>query len=270
MVRPRRISDFKPTFTNLAQTSHYQVSFAGLPLMLRQHLRVRGLNSRFISETVGLLCNSALLPGSRLATADIIGNHVGVSEKIAHSRLFTQIQLEFYVDNEYKTLKFLEHWMEFIANGATSRDNRQSNKDYYFRMEYPDTYKCNETKIIKFDRDYNEELEYKFIGLFPLDLTSTPVKYEQSQVLKATATFSFDRYLMGKYDSFSVARGRSGNRDPQLVPQDATQAEFEAALNRDTGGRPDEPLIGAGTRDEASQILKGTQTTLDGTIFLNA
>ena len=75
---------------------------------------------------------------------------------------------------------------------------------------------------------------------------------------------------MGKYDSFSVARGRSGNRDPQLVPQDATQAEFEAALNRDTGGRPDEPLIGAGTRDEASQILKGTQTTLDGTIFLNA
>ena len=35
---------------------------------------------------------------------------------------------------------------------------------------------------------------------------------------------------MGKYDSFSVARGRSGNRNPQLVPQDATQAEFEAAL----------------------------------------
>ena len=131
---------------------------------------------------------------------------------MAHSRLFTQIQLEFYVDNEYKTLKFLEHWMEFIANGSTSRDNRQSNKDYYVRMEYPNTYKCDETKIVKFDRDYNEELEYKFIGLFPIDLTSTQVKYEQSQVLKATATFSFDRYLMGKYDSFSVARGREGNK----------------------------------------------------------
>jgi hypothetical protein len=212
VVRPRKISDFKPTFTNLAQTSHYQVFFAGLPLMLRQHLRVRGLNGRFISETAGLLCNSAVLPGSRLATADIVGNHHGVIEKMAHSRLFTQIQLEFYVDNEYKTLKFLEHWMEFIANGSTSRDNRQSNKDYYVRMEYPNTYKCDETKIVKFDRDYNEELEYKFIGLFPIDLTSTQVKYEQSQVLKATATFSFDRYLMGKYDSFSVARGREGNK----------------------------------------------------------
>ena len=137
-------------------------------------------------------------------------------------------------------------------------------------MEYPDTYKCDETKIIKFDRDYNEELEYKFVGLFPLDLTSTPVKYEQSQVLRATATFSFDRYLMGKYDSFSVARSRSGNRLPELVPQNATQGEFEAALNRDTGGKPNEPLIGSGTGSEASEILKGTQTTLDGTIFLNA
>ena len=195
--------------------------------MLRQHLRVRGLDSRFITETSGLLCSSALLPGSRLATADIIGNHVGVSEKMAHTRLFTQIQLEFYVDNEYKTLKFLEHWMEFIANGATSRDNRQSNKDYYFRMEYPDTYKCDETKIIKFDRDYNEELEYKFIGLFPIDLTSTPVKYEQSQVLKATATFSFDRYLMGKYDSFSVARGREGNKTENEKPYSGLDNFFQ-------------------------------------------
>ena len=96
--------------------------------------------------------------------------------------------------------------MEFIANGSTSRVNRQSNKDYYVRMEYPHDYKCDETKIFKFDRDYNKEIEYKFIGLFPIDLTSTQVRYEQSEVLKATATFSFDRYLMGKYDSFSVAR----------------------------------------------------------------
>ena len=242
--------------------------FAGLPRLLRQHLKVRGLNGRFLAETAGLLCNSAVLPGSRLATADIIGNHMGVSEKMAHSRIFTQIQLEFYVDNEYKTLKFLERWMEFIANGSTSRLNRQSSKDYYVRMEYPDTYKCDETKIVKFDRDYNEELEYKFIGLFPIDLTSTPVRYEQSEVLKATATFSFDRYLMGKYDSFSVARGRSGNRDPQLAPQNADQAQLEAALNRDTNGKPNEPLMGAATRAETSDIIKGTVTNLDGSTFM--
>ena len=46
---------------------------------------------------------------------------MGVTENMVHSRIYTPIQLEFYVDNEYKALKFLEHWMEFIANGATSR-----------------------------------------------------------------------------------------------------------------------------------------------------
>ena len=194
-----------------------------------------------------MLCNSALLPGSRLATADIVGNRMGVSEKMAHSRIFTQIQLEFYVDNEYKTLKFLEHWMEFIANGSTSRLNRQSSKDYYVRMEYPDTYKCDETKIIKFDRDYNEELEYKFIGLFPIDLTSTPVRYEQSEVLKATATFSFDRYLMGKYDSFSVARGREGNKNGNEIEYNGLDNFFQD------------------TRD--SVIKEGNQ---DGSSFMNA
>ena len=258
MVKPRRISDFKPTFTNLAQTSHYQVYFAGLPLLLRQHLKVRGVDNRFITETSGLLCNSAVLPGSRLATADIIGNHMGVSEKMAHSRIYTQIQLEFYVDNEYKTMKFLEHWMEFIANGSTDRINRQSNKDYYVRMEYPNSYKCDETKIVKFDRDYNEEIEYKFIGLFPIDLSSTQVRYEESQVLKATATFSFDRYLMGKYDSYSVSRGSSGNRNPEFVSQ---QAEFEASLERNATtpipGTSREGLSGTGTARELLLDING-------------
>ena len=246
--------------------------FAGLPLLLRQHLRVRGLSGRFVSETAGLLCNSAVLPGSRLATADIIGNHMGVSEKMAHSRIFTQIQLEFYVDSEYNTLKFLEHWMEFIANGSTSRVNRQSNKDYYVRMEYPHDYKCDETKIFKFDRDYNKEIEYKFIGLFPIDLTSTQVRYEQSEVLKATATFSFDRYLMGKYDSFSVSKGRHGNREPDKIGKDYLDADqvlnrqrqFEGELERTSTtemlGTTREGLDGAGTIRENNNInLLNTQ-----------
>ena len=210
MVRPRRISDFKPTLSNLAQSSHYQVIFSGLPTPLRQHLNVRGVGYRFITETSGLLCYSAVLPGSRLATADIVGNFMGVSEKMAHTRLFTQIQLEFYVDNEYKTLKFLDHWIEFIGNGS---GQKQSNAGYYYRMEYPDSYKSNQTKIIKFDRDYKEEIEYTFYGMFPIDLSSTTVKYENSEVLKATATFSFDRYIAGKFDSYSISRGTDNNKD---------------------------------------------------------
>ena len=183
--------------------------FGGLPTDLRQHLNVRGVDYRFITETSGLLCYSAVLPGSRLATADIVGNFMGVSEKMAHTRLFTQIQLEFYVDDEYKTLKFLDHWMEFIGNGS---GQGQSNAGYYYRMEYPDSYKSNQTKIVKFDRDYNQEIQYTFYGMFPIDLSSTTVKYENSEILKASATFSFDRYIAGKFDSYSIHSGTDNNK----------------------------------------------------------
>ena len=213
MVRPRRIADFKPTFTNLALTSHYQLIFGGLPTGLRQHLNVRGLDYRFITNTSGLLCSNAVLPGASLATADVIGNYTGVSEKMAHTKAFQKINLEFYVDSEYKSLKFLEHWVEFIANGS---GEDQSRKDYYFRMEYPDDYKTYETKIIKFDRDYNEEMQYNFYGMFPQAINSTPVKYEGSEVLKASALFSFDRYSAGKFSSYDRYRGSYNNREENL------------------------------------------------------
>ena len=210
MVRPRRISDFKPRLTNLAQNSHYQVQFGGLPTLLRKHLNVRGIDYRFLTETSGLLCNKASLPGSRLGTRPIVGNFMGVTENMAHKRIFSPLQLEFYVDNEYKTMKFLEHWIEFIANGS---GETQSQAGYYHRMEYPNDYKTYQTKITKFDRDYQYDLEYTFYGLFPYDLVSTQVAYQSSDILKATCSFYYDRYVCGKFDSYSVHRGTSNNKE---------------------------------------------------------
>lgn len=207
---PRKISEFKPLFGRLAQTSHYQVIFGGLPASLRDYLRVRDVDTRFIGESIGLLCNSASLPGSSFATTDIVGNHMGVSEKFAHTRTFTQIDLEFYVDHAYRTIKFLEHWMEFIASGSAESPYK---KGYYFRMRYPEEYKTDATRIIKFDRDYKRYIEYTFYGLFPLALNSTSITYESSSILKASASFSYERYVCGRTHSVDVSRREDNNKE---------------------------------------------------------
>jgi len=212
--RPRRITDFKPLFTNLAQTSHYQVIFGGLSGPLRDHLRRRGVNARFIGESVGLLCNSASLPGSSFATADIVGNYTGVTEKMVHTRTFTQIDFEFYVDSDYKTLKFLEHWMEFIASGSNEQPYKEG---YHFRMRYPEEYKCNATRIIKFDRDYSKYIEYTFYGLFPLSLSSLAVSYDSSGILKASSSFNYERYVCGQTRSLDVGLARDNNKESNAV-----------------------------------------------------
>ena len=215
MLRPRRISDFKPIITNLAQTSHYQVIFGQPSGELGTYLLQRGVDPRFIGENVGLLCSSASLPGSSFATSDIVGNFTGVAEKFAHTRQFIQIDLEFYVDREYKVLKFLEHWMEFIASGSGMDP---TNPGYYFRMQYPRSYKNDQTRIIKFNRDYYSEIEYTFIGLFPISLNSTSVNYGPSDILKASASFNYERYICGRTLSFDTFRNINNNQVPNQVP----------------------------------------------------
>ena len=110
MVRPKKISEFKPLLTNVAQTSHYQVFFDGLSPDLFTFLGQKNVDRRFITENSGLLCSAASIPGSALATSDIFGNFTGVQEKFAHTRIFSEMSLEFYVDKDYKMIKFFEHW----------------------------------------------------------------------------------------------------------------------------------------------------------------
>ena len=225
----RKISEFKPLFTNLAQTSHYEVRFGGIPLRLLEYLSRKGITQRFIYESAGLLCYSASLPTTNLATANITGNFMGVTEKFAHTRQYNTIGLEFYVDKNYNSLKFMESWMEFIASGSNNPIGSslapigQNHKDYISRMQYPEYYKCDRTSIVKFDRDYNKEIEYSFIGLFPSSISSIPVSYNGSEILKMAATFEYDRYIAGKSLSLNIFRGDSNNEEPKS-PQETNSS----------------------------------------------
>lgn len=217
MAKKFSISQIKPLITNLAQTSHYQVIFGGLPGELLLYLSVRGISPFFITEDAGLLCSSASLPTSSLATKTIDGNYTGIQEKFATSKMFDDISLEFYVDSDYKSLIFLETWIDFISSGSHNNNTgflppinppvTQNQEGYFIRMQYPDLYKSNETRIIKFDRNYGREIEYKFIGLFPYAISQIPVSYGSSEVLKVSASFKYDRYISGRSSSINYFRG---------------------------------------------------------------
>ena len=219
--RPRGISDILPKLQNVAQTSKFLVKFVLPRGECRSYLRKKGVNDRFISDDVGLLCSDAVLPGSAMATVNTAGDYQGVIERFAHTRNFTEVNFDFYVDNDYKSLRFLEHWMEFISSGSGVDPSGDS---YYFRMRYPDEYKSNDTRIVKFEKNHFQFLEYRFVGLFPKALNSTRVSYQNSQVLKATATFSFDRYICGESSSLARSLGIDLNNSSTLTATARNQA----------------------------------------------
>lgn len=243
-VKPRRISDFKPLFGNLAQTSHYQVFFGGLPPQLINYLIRRGVTTSFIAENAGLLCYNASLPTTSFSSKAVDGNYTGITENFAVARSYSQIGLDFYVDSGYKQMKFLEHWMEFISSGSHNPiDNEragsvsQLRNNYFIRMQYPEYYKSNYTRIVKFDRDYNQELEYRFVGLWPLSMSSPTISYADSTILKVSATFEYDRYIAGRALSYNEVAGNSNNQEQnQDQQQNQNTTTQEAILVPTKGG----------------------------------
>ena len=210
-----------PLMGNVSRKNFYQVEFGGIKPAVRSYMISRGVNSRFIDEDMGLMCYSAQLPGASLATVES-SNYHGISEKFAHRRIYNTLSFSFYCDDEYRGLKFLEHWMEYAISGNTLNPAQYNQKNYTVRMRYPDDpvtgYKSEGTRIYKFERNLDRVMEYSFIGLFPSALSAVPVQYENSgELLDITCTFTYDRHIAGSTTSISSLRGPANNLVSNLV-----------------------------------------------------
>lgn len=195
----KTISDFAPLFRNLAQTSHYEVKFGGLPGGLLSFMASKGIDRNFVTDDFGLLCTDAYIPTSYMMTSTVRGNYTGMIEKFAQARNYGEnLSLTFYVDRNYQSLMVLESWIEYISSGSYNGANSsiQNQPGYFSRIQYPDNYKSDSSSITKFDRDYKKLLTYTFIGLFPSQMDPISVSYNESQILKVSATFSYDRYIV--------------------------------------------------------------------------
>ena len=220
-------------FGNLSQTSYYQVDFSALTTFsssgndtLLKFLEERGIDRDFISKSSGLLCSEASLPATSLATGEVKDNFMGISQEFAHTRLYTDFDFTFYIDSDYKNLKFFESWIDYISGGSGAVPT-QSN--YYRRMRYPDSYKCQTISITKFERNLNSGniLKYSFINAFPKTISAVPVSYGNSDVLRVNVSFNYDRYVVNATSGFTKPVNQDKFKDP--VQQSAElQQRFDA------------------------------------------
>ena len=260
-VDPQRL------FGNLAQTNHYQVDFSSLTTFGGQGLLGYiedkfGVNLDFISRDSGLLCSEASLPGTSLATAEVKDNFMGISQEFAHTRLYTDFDFTFYVDSDYNNLRFFEGWIDFISSGSEIGDGAQpSQSNYYRRMRYPDSYKCQTISITKFEKNFGPRMTYSFMNAFPKLISAVPVSYGGADVLKVSVSFNYDRYVIGN-NGFS--KGFQGSfADPKqqsselqqvkrstfesLTPPAATGAPAADVAAQQNSGTGRDGTFGAGT-----------------------
>lgn len=190
----------KVYFGNMGTTNLYQV-FIGpgwQGTFTSQLLEQEGVDFNSFGNTLGLMCTDASLPSSTYATAEVKDNFMGVTQEFAHTRIYTDIDFTFYIDHDYQVLKFFEFWMNFVSGGGPAQT---ADSNSFRRFNYPKYYKNSEIYIKKFERDYLQggkaSINYQFINAFPKSVTSIPVSYGPTDLLKITVTMNYDRYLYG-------------------------------------------------------------------------
>lgn len=240
LVQKLTMSQVQAKVGTLAQTNHYLVEI-NLSANLNKHFQKSYPNDPKILEiskfmnTLGHLCSEATLPTSAYATSEVKDNYMGITQEFAHTRLYTDIDLTFYVDSEYSVMRFFEGWMDYIAGGNSSGKDASGrqvapaepaaatslNKNIYRRFNYPDDYKASTLKIHKFERDFSSVLEYTFINAFPKSLNPVSVAYGPSDILKTTVTFNFDRYVVNRTSLVqnSTTKSPTSPVPPTTLPQ---------------------------------------------------
>ena len=180
----------------LSLTNQYQVHFSALNKTITDFLKDSGIDNVdiFLSRDVGILCSDASLPASAYATGEVKDNFMGIPQEFAHTRLYTDIDFTFYVDEDYTSLSIFEGWMDYISSGADNIDPDE--KAFFRRFRYPDDYKVNTMTITKFEKNLERTLMYEFKNAFPKSITSLPVTYGTADLMKVTVSFNYDRYIV--------------------------------------------------------------------------
>ena len=240
-VRPRSISEVKTNLLNPSLTSHFQVTI-GRPFNdsgFSTYLSDTGCNYK--QDQLNLMCCETALPGSQLATSEILNDFPGVTERHVYRRQFDdRIDLNFYCDAEqYMPIRFFEAWIKYITN---ERSGGSRNENFSYRMKFPNKYK-GPLEVTKFEKNIHSKksvrpLTYKFVNCFPLAISSMPVTYDASDLLKCNVSFAYSRYYI------DTSTGIAEFLNP------AAQATFNnSGFGFPIGGIPKIPAMKSGNQD---------------------
>jgi len=197
-----KIVGLKSKILRPALTSHFEVEIpvgAGNLKTLLEGIVGSGTDGQ---RTLNINCSDSSLPGSSIATFELQNDYTGVTERYAHRRMYDdRIDFTFYVDAEkYTPIRFFERWMRFVTGESGPRSDGSelelTNTRYHYRMNFPDDYRCEGLKIKKFERDFRNSLEYTFIGAYPISVSSMPVSYDSSSLLKCSVSMTYLRYVI--------------------------------------------------------------------------
>ena len=207
-----RMNKLKERIMNPSLSSFYSVVFPLPGFIQAQNPEL------YDGELLELSCQEASLPGSSIATLEQTNDYAGVTERHGYRRMYDEtIDFTFLVtvNSGYKQIRFFDYWMKFICGEIDKNGNVQN---------------LDKENIVKFERDMgwthpkresksSNLLEYHFVDAYPKQISSSPLSYEGSSLLKTTVSMTYTRYFVTENTSKQVAiagRDPNANGNPEF------------------------------------------------------
>ena len=154
----------------LMRTARYTVEMGRPEIMSRFNY------SSVDAETIAILCDQVQVPGLNYSTTANLS--YGETREIPYTRLYDNITMSFYVDNNMLTKKYFDDWLFSIQNPVTRTFN------YYNQYT---------TDIIIKVEDLNNESPYavKLFECYPKNISAITLDYSTRDVMKLSLTMAY-------------------------------------------------------------------------------
>ena len=245
MPKARTLDEIKLNLLQPALTSHFEVEIFPPSGLTQEYFSSNGVSGTS-QDKLNLLCSETVLPGSSVATLELNNQYHGATVRHAYRRLYDdRIDLTFYVTaDDYLPIRYFETWIKYVVGenigGSNIPDNSRPgslNSNYFYRVNYPKNYVSGKgLKITKFERTSTNRgqsytgrtLQYQFIDVFPTYISSMPVSYDSSSLLKCTVSMTYLRYVMLPSSGEKPVHEDQNNSGSSLSPQQIAAANSTA------------------------------------------
>jgi len=223
MPRAIGIQEFKERILTrsggISSSNLYQFSIDAGEGGMREYLA----NNNFTGTDTGddivnlnLLCNEIQLPGVTYSSHDLTQPKKGITQKMATSKVFNELDVSFYCDAESMPLVFFRSWQDYIMGGlenpqfAYSESNTLAKYAHRaYAQRYYNDYTCDilihkleKYGIDKFDfdsyddlgkkKDYKVGFNARLAKAYPYTVSSIPYSAGAAQLVKVTVGFYYE------------------------------------------------------------------------------
>ena len=223
MPRAIGIEEFKERILTrsggISASNLYQFSIDAGEGGMRQYLADNNFTGTDTGDDIvnlNLLCNEIQLPGVTYSSHDLTQPKKGITQKMATSKVFNELDVSFYCDAESMPLVFFRSWQDYIMGGlenpqfAYSESNTLSKYEHQvYAQRYYHSYTCDilihkleKYGIDKFDfdsydasgrkKDYKVGFHARLAKAYPYTVSSIPYSAGAAQLVKVTVGFYYE------------------------------------------------------------------------------